>query len=31
VDVEVQSSGKVAQLVKIVGDAVIVYEAEVMI
>jgi len=31
VDVEVQSSGKVAQLVKIVGDAVIVYEAEVQI
>ena len=31
VDVEVQSSGKVAQLVKIVGDAVIVYEAEVVI
>jgi PhzF family phenazine biosynthesis protein len=31
VDVEVQSSGRVAQLVKIVGDAVIVYEAEVQI
>ena len=31
VDVEVLSSGKVAQQVKIVGDAVIVYEAEVMI
>ncbi len=31
VDVEVQSSGRVAQLVKIVGDAVIVYEAEVVI
>jgi PhzF family phenazine biosynthesis protein len=29
VDVEVQSSGRVAQLVKITGDAVIVYEAEV--
>jgi PhzF family phenazine biosynthesis protein len=31
VDVEVESSGKVAQSVRIVGDAVIVYEAEVRI
>jgi len=31
IDVEVESSGKVAQTVKIVGDAVIVYEAEVKI
>lgn len=31
VDVEVESSGKVAQSVRIVGDAVIVYEAEVQV
>jgi hypothetical protein len=31
VDVEVESSGKVAQNVKIVGDAVIVYEAAITI
>jgi predicted PhzF superfamily epimerase YddE/YHI9 len=31
VDVEVESSGRVAQSVRIVGDAVIVYEAEVQI
>jgi PhzF family phenazine biosynthesis protein len=31
VDVEVESSGKVAQNVKIVGDAVIVYEADIRI
>ena len=31
VEVEVESSGKVVQSVKIVGDAVIVYEAEVQI
>ena len=31
VEVEVESSGKVAQSVKIVGDAVVVYEAEVQI
>ncbi len=31
IDVEVESSGKVAQNVKIVGDAVIVYEAEVKV
>ena len=31
VEVEVESSGKVAQSVRIVGDAVIVYEAEVLI
>jgi predicted PhzF superfamily epimerase YddE/YHI9 len=31
VEIEVESSGKVVQAVKIVGDAVIVYEAEVQI
>jgi predicted PhzF superfamily epimerase YddE/YHI9 len=31
VDVEVLSSGRVAQSVRIVGDAVIVYEAEVLV
>jgi predicted PhzF superfamily epimerase YddE/YHI9 len=31
VEVEVESSGKVVQSVRIVGDAVIVYEAEVQI
>jgi predicted PhzF superfamily epimerase YddE/YHI9 len=31
VDVEVESSGTVVQSVKIIGDAVIVYEAEVQI
>jgi PhzF family phenazine biosynthesis protein len=31
VEVEVESSGKVAQSVRIVGDAVIVYEAEVLV
>jgi PhzF family phenazine biosynthesis protein len=31
VDVEVESSGRVAQSVRIVGDAVIVYEAEVLV
>jgi predicted PhzF superfamily epimerase YddE/YHI9 len=31
VEVEVESSGRVAQSVRIVGDAVIVYEAEVQV
>ena len=31
IHVEVESSGKVAQSVRIVGDAVIVYEAEVQV
>jgi predicted PhzF superfamily epimerase YddE/YHI9 len=31
VEVEIESSGKVAQSVRIVGDAVILYEAEVQI